>query len=176
MSLRLMSRVWSSAPYAGDQLLILLAMADFANDEGFFFASKATLAKKCRCTPEYVRLTLKKFIDDGVICVTKQGWGRGRATEFRFIKAVDNPEIKPQMAWGLDEKNPNSEGSKTPTMTDKTPTTTDKTPTTHGYNSNNNSYIQQRCDFHDNPQPCKGCHSEAKAGMCITCHKSECMC
>lgn len=169
MSIKIMSRVWSSAPYAGDQLLILLAVADFANDEGFFFASKATLAAKCRCSSEYVRLSLRKFIADGVIEVTKQGWGRGHATEFRFLRAVDNPQIKPQLTWGLDEENPNYDPHKTPTPEAKTPTTL-------GYNSNNNNNYQQDCDFHNNPQPCRGCASEAKAGMCINCHKTDCEC
>lgn len=155
MSIKLMSKVWSSAPYAGDQLLILLAIADFANDDGFFFASKSTLSKKCRCSVEYVRLTLKKFIDDGVICVTKQGWGRGHATEFRFLKAVDNPEIKPQMAWGLGEENPNSKTPKTPTMTDKTPTLL-------AYNSTNNSNKDNNsdCDIHKTPIPCQTCFQD----------------
>lgn len=100
MSIKLMSRVWSDAPYGGKELLILLAMADFATDEGFFFASKATLARKCRCSTEFVRLTVKKFVDDEIIEVTRQGWGRGKATEFRFLKAVDNPDGKHQMSWG----------------------------------------------------------------------------
>lgn len=169
MSIRIMSKVWSNAPYSGNQLLILLAIADFANDDGFFFASKATLAAKCRCSTEYVRLALKTFIDDCVIEVTKQGWGRGHATEFRFLRAVDNPKIKPQMTWGFDEENHKSDPPKTPNLEDKTPNPL-------GYNSNNNNTYQQRCDFHDNPQPCRGCASEAKAGMCINCHKSNCEC
>lgn len=169
MSIKLMSRVWSDAPYDGKELLILLAMADFATDEGFFFASKATLAKKCRCSVEFVRLTVKKLIDDGVICITNQGWGRGKATEFKFLKAVDNSQIKPQMIWGFEEENPKSEGSKTPSPRDKTPSPL-------GYNSYNNKDKQQRCDFHDKPQPCGNCRSEQIAGMCVTCHLTECVC
>jgi len=169
VSIKLMSRVWTSAPYDGKELLVLLAVADWATDEGVFFASKAALAAKARCSVEYARLTLLKFIEDGVIEVTKQGWGRGKATEFRFLKAVDNPEIKPQLTWGFGEENPNS----TPP---KTPTGDAKTPTGLGYNSNNNNKYQQRCNYHDNPQPCRGCASEQKAGMCINCHKRHCEC
>ena len=163
MSIRIMSRVWSSAPYDGKELLILLAIADFATDEGTFFASKATLAKKSRCSVEFVRRTLLKFIDDGVIRVTNQGWGRGKATEFTFIKAVDNPQEKPLHSWGFPEQKP-------PQNPPKTPTGEDKTPTGYGYNSNNNNKYQQRCDYHGNPQPCRACRSEQLAGMSLTCH------
>lgn len=180
MSIRLMSKVWANAPYAGTELLILLAVADFATDEGTFFASKATLAKKCRCSEDYVRKVLRKFCEDGVICVTQQGWGRGKATEFRFLRAVDNPEENPNYDWNLAQENPfSSRGfsvDKPVDNTPKTPTMSRKTPTLSGYNGYNNRDNLDACDFHDNPQPCSGCASEAKAGMCVTCHKTECVC
>ena len=144
-------------------------MADFATDEGFFFASQATLAKKCRCSVEFVRLTVKKFVDEHVILVTNQGGGRGKATEFRFLRAVDNYEENPQMVWGFSEETPKSTGHKPPSPRDKP-------PSPQGYNGYNNKNYQQRCDFHNNPNPCGNCRSEQLAGMCITCHQSVCVC
>ena len=48
MSVRTMARVWEYSSHKGNDLLMLLAIADFADDEGKAYPSVNTLAKKCR--------------------------------------------------------------------------------------------------------------------------------
>lgn len=48
MSVRTMSRVWEHSQHAGSDLLMLLAIADFSDDDGRAFPAVATLATKCR--------------------------------------------------------------------------------------------------------------------------------
>ena len=48
MSVRTMARVWADSMHAGTELLMLLAIADFADDDGNAYPAVPTLAKKCR--------------------------------------------------------------------------------------------------------------------------------
>ena len=50
MSVRWISYVWESSPFKGERLLLHLALADFANDEGECWPAQPTLAKKARCS------------------------------------------------------------------------------------------------------------------------------
>lgn len=62
MSVRTMARVWAESKHSGSDLLMLLAIADFADDDGRAYPSVPTLAAKCRMKPRnanYVLSTLK---------------------------------------------------------------------------------------------------------------------
>lgn len=48
MSVRTMARVWEFSQHKGNDLLMLLAIADFADDDGKAYPSVNTLAEKCR--------------------------------------------------------------------------------------------------------------------------------
>lgn len=48
MSVRVMAAVWDRSTHSGNALLMLLAIADFADDEGRSYPSVSTLATKCR--------------------------------------------------------------------------------------------------------------------------------
>ena len=65
MSIKIMAGVWEHAQYDGKKLLILLAMADFADDEGLCWPSQETLADKARCSVEYVRTATKAMVEAG---------------------------------------------------------------------------------------------------------------
>ncbi len=64
MSILVMSEVWAHAPYSETRLLVLLALADFSDDEGVCWPSQTTVAKKARCHPETVRRAVKRFVED----------------------------------------------------------------------------------------------------------------
>jgi hypothetical protein len=120
MSIRLMTRVWDDAPYEGARLLVLLAMADTAHDDGSFFVSQAHLAGKARCSTEYVRLSVKQFIDDGYVTVTAKGNHRGKATEYVLhppTQVVPNSVGEGSSGTPL----PNSDGENSPTLTGSLP-------------------------------------------------------
>lgn len=101
-----MTHVWDKSKYEGARLLIHLGMADHANESGWFFISQTSLAKKSRCSVEYVRTTVSKMIQDGYVEIVKKGHSRGRATEYRLLKlpntvGVDednnSPTIDPEL-------------------------------------------------------------------------------
>lgn len=69
LSIAIMSRYWRDAPYDGTQLLLLLALADYADDRGYCFPTQKQLAQKCRCSERHVRNLMKDLIADGVVRV-----------------------------------------------------------------------------------------------------------
>jgi hypothetical protein len=85
MSVRWISHVWRSSPYKGDKLLIHMALADFANDEGFCFPSQRTLAKKARTSEGYVRAVIKQMVKEGHVEIVTAGRGRGNTFEYRLL-------------------------------------------------------------------------------------------
>lgn len=72
MSIKRLTDVWSGSPYSGTALLVHLALADFADEDGVCFPRKSTLAAKARCTEETVRTTLLRMVDDGEIVVLEE--------------------------------------------------------------------------------------------------------
>lgn len=69
MSIRTLSRVWEQSKHRGSELLMLLAIADFADDNGYAFPSVATLAKKCRTSPRNANLILRQLRESGELTV-----------------------------------------------------------------------------------------------------------
>ena len=87
MSIRIMTWVWAHSPYSGERLLLHLALADFANDEGVCFPSYSTLANKARCSKGWVSQTIKQMISDHLIeIVEPAGQGRGKVGRYRLLK------------------------------------------------------------------------------------------
>ena len=58
MSVRTMARVWELSRNRGNDLLMLLAIADFADDDGNAYPSVPTLAEKCRMKARNANLIL----------------------------------------------------------------------------------------------------------------------
>ena len=65
-----MSRVWELSRNSGTELLLLLAIADFADDDGNAYPSVATLATKCRMTQRNANLLLAKLRRSGELEVS----------------------------------------------------------------------------------------------------------
>jgi hypothetical protein len=94
MSIRLMTWVWANSPYSGERLLLHLALADFANDEGECFPSHGTLAKKARCSQGWVSQTIKQMIADSLIeIVVPAGQGRGKVGRYRLLKGLTECDL-----------------------------------------------------------------------------------
>lgn len=85
-----MDRVWSGSSYKGSRLLLHLAMADHANDEGWFYAGQNSLARKARCSVEYVRESVQAMVADGTLLIERKGSGKGKATEYRLLPFTPN--------------------------------------------------------------------------------------
>ena len=87
MSVKISSKVWDNAPYEGKKLLILLAMADFADDEGLCWPNQETLAAKARCTVEYVRKATKDLVQAGHLEVVREASSH-RSRRYRLTPSL----------------------------------------------------------------------------------------
>lgn len=68
MSIKTVSWVWDHAPVKDTALIVLLALADYADNEGrHAFPSQATLAQRARCTDRQVRRALVTLREQGLI-------------------------------------------------------------------------------------------------------------
>jgi hypothetical protein len=84
MSIHIMSQVWRSGCYDGGTLLVLQAMADWADDEGHrIFPKVATLAAKARLSERATQYALARLLKDGVLLVVARAQGH-RPTEYRI--------------------------------------------------------------------------------------------
>jgi len=87
VSVRTMARVWESSKHSGANLLLLLPIADFTDDNGRAYPSISTLASKCRTKPRYTMKLLDSLAESGELQVLKgQGpMGRGGRTNLYRI-------------------------------------------------------------------------------------------
>lgn len=65
MSVRTMAKVWELSQHSGTNLLMLLAIADFADDQGKAYPSVTTLAEKCRMQPRNAQVILGSLRQSG---------------------------------------------------------------------------------------------------------------
>lgn len=76
--------MWDCATeYAKGELLVLLALADWANDEGHCHPSVPRIANKSRLTERQVYNVLKQLQADGAISIDSGG-GRGKLTSYQI--------------------------------------------------------------------------------------------
>lgn len=66
MSIKLMSQAWDTNA-KGNELIVLLSLADFANDEGYCFPSWSILMEKCKISKDTLARVLNKLENDGYI-------------------------------------------------------------------------------------------------------------
>jgi hypothetical protein len=59
MSMRMMTQVWERSQHKGSELLLMLAIADNANDQGLAYPSAKTLAKKTRLSNRQVQRLIR---------------------------------------------------------------------------------------------------------------------
>lgn len=69
MSIEVMKIVWKRYPEGGSKLLVLLALADWANDAGICFPSMPTIASKIRLSKSQAQRVLHDLIEQEFICV-----------------------------------------------------------------------------------------------------------
>ncbi len=95
MSVRLISAVWSDAPYEGGVLLVLLALADYCNDEGQCWPRVESLAAKARLGTRQTRNVLKQLKADGILSV-QTGGGRGIVSRYKLnVETLNSISVKP---------------------------------------------------------------------------------
>ncbi|MCC2521054.1 helix-turn-helix domain-containing protein [Vibrio coralliilyticus] len=72
MSIKYMSTILDVDAFTCTQKIILLCIADYANDEGVAWPGKSAIAKKCRVSPTTVKNQLKKLSEMGVISIRRR--------------------------------------------------------------------------------------------------------
>jgi len=84
MSIKIMSMVWDSGVLDGSELLAMLALADYANDEGYCYPGYAAIAKKIRVSERQAMRIVKALVDDCFLAIAQPGDGRGINNLFRI--------------------------------------------------------------------------------------------
>jgi len=77
MSVHATKAVWKQSTQSGRELLVLLAIADFANDSGTAYPSVATLARMIRTTERNTRFAIANLIASGELAVERGAGPRG---------------------------------------------------------------------------------------------------
>lgn len=95
MSVRVMSRVWDDFPGGGSQLLALLALADWSDDDGRCYPSIAAIAKKARLSRSQAQRLVHSLINQGFVAVTgnQDGGAPGYTRKYKInLERLTNRE------------------------------------------------------------------------------------
>ena len=170
MSIRRITDVWADSPYEGTRLLIHLALADISNDAGRFFASQTDLAKKGRCSVEYVRKVIKEMIIDGYIEIVTKGSSRGKATVYQLLRKQP-PNFVGELKSEETGQPPNSDNTNPPTLTGQHPNSTPYHPsytpvlnTTKESSEKTSLDISEICSYLANAIEKRGLRPQPKPG------------
>ncbi|MEO6767609.1 MAG: helix-turn-helix domain-containing protein [Umezawaea sp.] len=91
MSIRVVTWVWDHSPVAGTELLMLLAIADQANDQGRdSWPSIDNLAGRTRLNQRTVQRVLKRLEDEGHLVIERGGGRRRNRYAIPMTDPVDN--------------------------------------------------------------------------------------
>jgi Helix-turn-helix domain len=89
MSIRIMSRVWDHYPGKGSDLLAMLALADWSDDDGRCYPSIAALAKKIRLKERQTQNAVRELIEQGFVSVTGNEAGGAPGMTRRYRVAIE---------------------------------------------------------------------------------------
>lgn len=121
MSIRVMAHVWDHGPEDRNELLVLLALADFCNDAGECWPSMQTIARKARMTERGVQKIIRRMQEVGLVTVDVGG-GRAACNKYRIVTEkvnaklrTGNPELEtPNTEHRLPVQKPRTPVQKTP--------------------------------------------------------------
>lgn len=98
VSIKVMTDVWADADCKGSELLVLLALADFSDDEGEnIYPSMQTLARKTRLSDKQVRRVIQTLVKLELLEILEPGgwkYGRNRANSYRIrLENIGTPKM-----------------------------------------------------------------------------------
>ena len=85
MSIKIMQWVWDEGPEEATEMLVLLALADIADDEGLCWPSVARIARKCRMSDRNARRIIRR-LEDGGWLLTQEQRGRNQTNRYTIQK------------------------------------------------------------------------------------------
>jgi Helix-turn-helix domain len=137
MSIAVMNRVWQSQEVSKHpELIVLLALADFSDDDGVCFPKMSTIARKARMSERNTQRMIQHLCDQGWLLIVEKGGfrnGRNVPNKYRILLRGDNltphgvtefrhpggdKAVSPQVVTELRHPNRHKEPSKE-TMTTK---------------------------------------------------------
>jgi hypothetical protein len=91
MSIKLMSQVWEVQSLSQPRKMLLLAVADFANDEGLSWPSVETLMRKCSFKSDSgVRRALAELCEEGWLSKTSRS---GKSSSGRRVQSSNHYQL-----------------------------------------------------------------------------------
>lgn len=94
MSIKVSSKVWDKWPTGGSEMLCMLALADWCNDEGgSLYPSMRALSRKMRVSERQAQRVLHKLINDGFISVVgnENGGAPGTTRQYHLnVARIDS--------------------------------------------------------------------------------------
>ena len=94
MSIKVMSRIWEDGPDQTGERFVLLAISDFANDDGDAWPSLASIARKTCMTTRGVRLVLRKLEAEGWL-ETGIAEARAGCNKYRVVTPPPRNSVPP---------------------------------------------------------------------------------
>jgi hypothetical protein len=94
MSVRCITKVLDSSRHAGTELLMLVVLADYSDDEGNSYPAVASLARKCRMSPRNGNYILSALQASGELRVLKNEGPRG-TNRYRIMLDSLGPPMQP---------------------------------------------------------------------------------
>jgi hypothetical protein len=91
MSIRIMSAIWENGPESQGQLLVMLALSDYANDTGACWPSIASIARKARMTTRGTQKIIRQLEADGWLEIVT-GNGRHGCNNYIVNPERSSPE------------------------------------------------------------------------------------
>lgn len=87
MSVRVLSKVWDGFPSGGTQLLALLALADWSDDEGRCYPSIKSISHKIRLQERQAQRAVNNLINDGFVKIiaNKFGGAPGTTRQYQIV-------------------------------------------------------------------------------------------
>lgn len=101
MSIKHMNAVWSQAEVDQTTLLVLLSLADQANDEGRTWPSVAHLAQRARCSERHVRRILKELEESGWLRIEHRA---GRSSMYWLTIPTPDTQVTPDVEVSPDPR------------------------------------------------------------------------
>lgn len=97
MSIKVMGAVWEHSEAQGATLLVALAVADFADDEGGAFPKISTLAAKARISKRTAQYAIRRLVKLGELTVDAGGKGPKNTNAFTVClsRLKDKPKRTP---------------------------------------------------------------------------------
>lgn len=89
MSIKYMTRVWATQELQHGRLILMLALADHANDAGECWPSQPHLEEKTRLTDRQLRRVIVGLVADGFLKIAEKGLGRGKKPLYRLFPPLE---------------------------------------------------------------------------------------